>query len=167
MSKKPCTLSKDNLFLRLFTGLNSNKVICHAIRADGDFSGKELRNTVSCITIALAIYDLQLPIRVCYTRAEDMKLTGHRHPVKIINKVGFLNSEKLKSLDIRLYGNGGYSTDPSQIMIERATLHCDNIYKCENMRVRERVCRTNLPRNTAMRGLGCPQDLLASELIMD
>ena len=96
-----------------------------------------------------------------------MKLTGHRHPVKILYKVGFLNSGKLKSLDIYLYANGGCSTDSGLIMLERAMLHCDNVYKCENMRVRGRVCRTNLPTNTAMRGFGAPQGLLAAELVLD
>jgi xanthine dehydrogenase/oxidase len=136
-------------------------------RIGGGFGGKESRNVIPCITIALAAYDLQLPVRLCLTREEDMKLTGHRHPFKILYKVAFLKSGKLKSLDIRLYANGGYSTDSNLMMMERAMLHCDNVYKCENMRVRGQVCRTNLPSNTAMRGFGAPQGLLTSELIID
>ncbi|CAF4362805.1 unnamed protein product [Rotaria sp. Silwood2] len=167
MSNKFYESPKANLFLDLITGLASNEIICHVTRVGGGFGGKESRNIIPCITVALAAYDLQMPVRLCLTRAEDMKLTGHRHPFKIVYKIGFLHSGKLKSLDLCLYGNGGYSTDSSLIMIERAMLHCDNIYKCENMRVRGRICRTNLPSNTAMRGFGCPQGLLASELIMD
>ena len=158
---------QSNRFLCLFTGLNSNEVISHVTRVGGGFGGKESRNIIPCVTIALAAYNLQLPVRLCLTREEDMKLTGHRHPFKILYKVGFLNNGKLKSIDIRLYGNGGCSTDSGPPMLERAMTHCDNVYKCENMRVRGRLCRTNLPTNTAMRGFGAPQGLLAAELIMD
>ena len=150
-----------------FIGLNGNEVICHVTRVGGGFGGKESRNVIPCISIALAAYDLQLPVRLCLTREEDMKLTGHRHPFKILYKVGFLKNGKLKSLDLQLYANGGYTADSSTMMTERAMLHCDGVYKCENMRVRGQVCRTNLPTNTAMRGFGGPQGLMASEYVMD
>ena len=96
-----------------------------------------------------------------------MKMTGHRHPFKIVYKVGFLKNGTLQALDIDLYANNGHSTDCSSSMLDRAMLHCDNVYKCENMRVKGHVCRTHLPTNTAMRGFGAPQGLLTAELIMD
>ncbi|CAF0901045.1 unnamed protein product [Adineta steineri] len=148
-------------------GLNANEVTCHVTRVGGGFGGKESRNMIPCIAIALAAYELQLPVRLRLTREEDMKITGHRHPFKILYKVGFLKNGKLKSLDIRLFGNGGCSADSSLFMLERTMTHCDNIYKCENMRVRGRACRTNLPSNTAMRGFGAPEGLLAADIILD
>lgn len=162
-------LSKDeqNLFFSLFTGLNSNEVICHVTRVGGGFGGKESRNVIPCVTVALAAYNLQLPVRLCLTREEDMKITGHRYPFKMCYKVGFLNNGKLKSLDLSLFANGGCSTDAGPMMMERAMLHCDNVYKCENMRVKGRVCRTNLPANTAMRGFGGPEGLFAAEFVID
>ena len=42
---------------------------------------------------------------------------------------------------------------------------CD--VSCPNVRVTGRCCRTNLPPNTAFRGFGGPQAVLAIEDVMD
>lgn len=49
-----------------------------------------------------------------------------------------------------------------QIM-ERALLHMDNSYKIPNVRGTGRLCKTNLPSNTAFRGFGGPQALFIAE----
>ncbi|CAF1447168.1 unnamed protein product [Adineta ricciae] len=148
-------------------GLNANEVICHVLRVGGGFGGKESRNIIPCVATALAAHHLQQPVRLCLTREEDMKLTGHRHPFKILYKVGFMKDGLLKSIDLNLYANAGCTLDSSLLMIERAMTHVDNIYKCENLRVKGRACRTNLPSNTAMRGFGGPEGLLSAEFIIE
>ncbi len=45
---------------------------------------------------------------------------------------------------------------PGQVL-ERALFHIDGAYAIPNVRVVGRVCRTNLPSNTAFRGFGGPQ----------
>ena len=42
-------------------------------------------------------------------------------------------------------------------VLERALFHIDGAYAIPNVRVVGRVCRTNLPSNTAFRGFGGPQ----------
>lgn len=42
-------------------------------------------------------------------------------------------------------------------------LKMDNAYKFPNLRCRGRVCKTNLPSNTALRGFGFPQAGLITE----
>ena len=42
-------------------------------------------------------------------------------------------------------------------MLERALFHIDGAYAIPNIRVVGRICRTNLPSNTAFRGFGGPQ----------
>lgn len=49
-----------------------------------------------------------------------------------------------------------------QIM-ERALFHMDNTYKIPNIRGTGRICKTNLPSNTAFRGFGGPQGMLIAE----
>lgn len=49
-----------------------------------------------------------------------------------------------------------------QIM-ERALFHMDNCYKIPNIRGTGRLCKTNLPSNTAFRGFGGPQGMLIAE----
>lgn len=41
--------------------------------------------------------------------------------------------------------------------------HSDNCYKIPNMNLHGRICKTNLPSNTAFRGFGGPQGLMIAE----
>ena len=59
----------------------------------------------------------------------------------------------------QLYANGGFSLDLSRPVLDRAMFHVDNAYFIPNLKVTGRVCRTNLPSNTAFRGFGGPQVL--------
>ena len=45
--------------------------------------------------------------------------------------------------------------------------HADNVYKIPNYRAVGRVCRTNLPPNTAFRGFGGPQGMIITEQWME
>ena len=49
-----------------------------------------------------------------------------------------------------------------QVLV-RALTHCDNVYQILNYRAVGRVCRTNLPPNTAFRGFGAPQAMVITE----
>ena len=51
-------------------------------------------------------------------------------------------------------------------VMERAVTHADNTYKIPNYNVVGRVCRTNLPPNTAFRGFGGPQAMIISEQLV-
>lgn len=48
-------------------------------------------------------------------------------------------------------------------VLETGLLKVDNAYKFPNLRCRGRVCKTNLPSNTALRGFGFPQAGLITE----
>ena len=48
-------------------------------------------------------------------------------------------------------------------MLHRALTSADNAYKIPKFRAVGRVCRTNLPSNTAFRGFGAPQAALITE----
>jgi hypothetical protein len=50
--------------------------------------------------------------------------------------------------------------------MERALFHMDNSYKIPNIRGTGRMCKTNLPSNTAFRGFGGPQGMLIAEYWM-
>ena len=102
-------------------------------------------------------------------------LLGMRHPFLGLYKVGFTQEGKLVSLELDMFANAGYSMDLSLGMIsrlskyngiavvERSLTHSDNAYKIPNVKLRGRLCRTNLPTNTAFRGFGGPQGMLVAE----
>lgn len=66
-------------------------------------------------------------------------------------------------MDLEIYNNGGNSLDLSLAVLERAMFHSDNVYEIPNVRVKGKVCFTNLPSNTAFRGFGGPQGMLITE----
>src|SRR4051812_3054123 len=63
----------------------------------------------------------------------------------------------------KIYSNGGYSGDLSLAVLERSLTHSDNCYYIPNVYLHGRVCRTNLPSNTAFRGFGGPQGMWITE----
>ena len=48
----------------------------------------------------------------------------------------------------------------------KALLSINNAYKIPNVKVTGRVCKTNVPSNTAFRGFGGPQAMFVMETIM-
>ena len=52
-------------------------------------------------------------------------------------------------------------------VIERAMQHSENCYKVPNVRIVGKICKTNLPPNTAFRGYGGPQGMLVAEHWID
>ena len=81
--------------------------------------------------------------------------------------MGFTSEGKVLALQTDLYCNAGCSLDLSGSVSDRALFHSENSYKIPNMRVTAHVCRTNLPSNTAFRGFGGPQGMLATEQVLD
>lgn len=67
------------------------------------------------------------------------------------------------ALDLELYNNAGNSVDLSLAVLEHAMIYSDNVYEMPNIRIKGRVCFTNLPSNTAFRGFGGPQGMLIAE----
>ncbi len=48
--------------------------------------------------------------------------------------------------------------------MDRALLHCDNVYAIPNLRCVGHICRTNVASHTAFRGFGGPQVLCSPVL---
>jgi len=66
-----------------------------------------------------------------------------------------------------LAGNCGYSPDLSGSIVDRAMFHSDNAYFLGNATINGHRCKTNTASNTAYRGFGGPQGMVAIEEVMD
>jgi xanthine dehydrogenase large subunit len=148
-------------------GVPFNHVVCICKRMGGGFGGKETQAAQPAMMAALLAAKTRRPVRFLYSKDDDMRFTGKRHPFKAFYKAGFSSTGVITSLDLRLYSNGGCSTDLSFAVLERAMLHSDNAYYLPNVRIEGRVCRTNLPSNTAFRGFGGPQGISVIENLME
>ncbi|KAM6174713.1 aldehyde oxidase 2-like [Erethizon dorsatum] len=141
-----------------------SRVTCHVKRVGGGFGGKVGRPATFGAIAAVGAIKTGRPIRLVLDREEDMLITGGRHPLFGKYKVGFMDSGRIKALDIECYINGGCTLDDSELVTEFLILKLENAYKIRNLRFRGRACRTNLPSNTAFRGFGFPQGALVTEL---
>jgi xanthine dehydrogenase large subunit len=144
---------------------NHVTVICQ--RMGGGFGGKETQAAQPAMMAALLAARTQRPVRFAYTKDDDMRFTGKRHPFKAVYRAGFDNDGRILALDVKLFSNGGCSADLSFAVLERAMLHVDNAYYLPNVRIAGRVCKTNLPSNTAFRGFGGPQGVSCMENLIE
>jgi len=147
-------------------GLRKHHVVVQCLRMGGAFGGKETQANSWAALAAVGAQKLKRPVRVRLTRAQDMTMTGKRHPFLARFRVGMGSTGKLHALDLELFSDGGYSLDLSSPVLSRAMFHVDNCYLLPNLKVVGRVCRTNHVSHTAFRGFGGPQGMLVIEEIL-
>ncbi|KAJ5071753.1 aldehyde oxidase [Anaeramoeba ignava] len=148
-------------------GIPSHKIVSRVKRLGGGFGGKESRACLFATCIAVAAKKLNRPVRFSFERPEDMQISGGRHPFKAKFKVGYTKDGKIQAIDTQLFASMGHSLDLSSAIADRALFHSDSAYFIPNMRVVAKLCKTDLPSNTAFRGFGGPQGIFATETIMD
>jgi xanthine dehydrogenase large subunit len=136
-------------------------------RMGGGFGGKETQAAPFAAMAALAAKKLFRPVKVWLNRDQDMAQTGKRHPFFTRYEAGFSKTGELKALKLELYADGGFSTDLSRAILDRAMFHSDNAYWVPALQFVGRVAKTNLPSNTAFRGFGGPQGMAVIETIMN
>ncbi|CAF1150093.1 unnamed protein product, partial [Brachionus calyciflorus] len=144
----------------------SNRVVCKVKRIGGGFGGKESRGTLLAIVASAAALKLKKPIRCIFDRADDMLISGHRHPFLGQYKLKCSKDGYFKALKLDLISNGGSSLDLSGSVIDRGVTHCDNVYKFSKLLINGKVAKTNIASNTAFRGFGGPQSMMITEMII-
>jgi len=134
----------------------------------GGFGGKEeYPNMIAGHAALLSWKAGGRPVKMIYSRHEDMWATTKRHPSKTRIKAGFKHDGTLVALDVDLILDGGAYPTLSSVVLSRATLHSWGPYKCEHTRVRGRVVMTNSVPHGAFRGFGAPQAIYAIEMHMN
>jgi xanthine dehydrogenase large subunit len=144
-------------------GIGMHQVVCECTRMGGGFGGKETQTVIPAVIAALVSVKTGKSARVIYAKDRDMQITGKRHQCKSWYRVAFDDDGRLIAVDFRFFSNGGAFADLSTAVMERTMMHCDNAYYFPHVRITGQVCRTNLPPNTAFRGFGGPQGVIAIE----
>ncbi len=148
-------------------GVPLNRVAFDTRRMGGAFGGKETNaNQWACLAALLAHHSGR-PVKLRLARAEDFIATGKRHHFLSQYRVGFNDSGELQGLDIALSGGCGMSPDLSDAIVDRAMFHVDNAYCLPQAHVVGHRVKTHTVSNTAFRGFGGPQGMLAIENILD
>jgi xanthine dehydrogenase large subunit len=148
-------------------GLPFNAVTVEVRRMGGAFGGKESQATIIAGIAAVLAWKVRRPVKLRLPRDDDMRATGKRHPFLIRYDVGFDREGHILALDLVLAANGGSVADHTPAVLTRALCHADNCYFLPNLRFRGLPCKTNTVSNTAFRGYGGPQGMLAIETVIE
>jgi len=147
--------------------VSMNKVVVDMRRMGGGFGGKETQAASPACLCAVVAHLTGQPTKMRLPRVEDMSMTGKRHPFYVEYDVGFDDSGRLHGIHMDLAGNCGYSPDLSASIVDRAMFHADNSYYLGDATINGHRCKTNTASNTAYRGFGGPQGMVAIEEVMD
>ena len=143
--------------------IGMHKIEVDVVRIGGGFGGKEDQATPWGVMAALGVQILDKPVKVVLHRADDMRMTGKRHPYSSDYKIGFSEDLKIMAYETTFFQNAGAAADLSPAVIERTLFHATNSYFIPNVKATAYSCKTNLPPNTAFRGFGGPQGMFVIE----
>ncbi|WP_215762562.1 xanthine dehydrogenase molybdopterin binding subunit [Acetobacter sp. P1H12_c] len=145
----------------------SNLVTVEVRRMGGAFGGKESQaNTPACLA-AIAAHATGRAAKMRLDRDDDMMMTGKRHDFVIDYDVGFDDEGNILAVDMVLAARCGWAADLSGPVVDRALFHADNAYFYPDVSFRSEPLKTNTQSNTAYRGFGGPQGIVAAERVIE
>ncbi|KAL6202644.1 hypothetical protein ACLB2K_026350 [Fragaria x ananassa] len=147
-------------------GIPESNVRVITRRVGGGFGGKAVKSIPVATACALAAHKLHCPVRIYVNRKTDMIMAGGRHPMKIIYSVGFKSDGKITALQLDILIDAGMSADISPIM-PRNILVSLKKYDWGALSFDVKVCKTNNPSRTAMRGPGEVQGSFIAEAVIE
>ena len=144
-------------------GCGESEVIIEQAVTGGGFGGKEEYPSMLAGHAAVLSKACGAPVKMIYSREEDIAATTKRHPSKVVHKMGFKKDGTIVAIDVDVLFDGGAYLTLSPVVLSRGVLHAAGPYKCKHTRIKGRVVATNHPPHGAFRGFGAPQTTFAYE----
>jgi putative selenate reductase molybdopterin-binding subunit len=133
-------------------------------RIGGGFGGKQeilIEDLCGMLTLRTG-----RPVRLEYTREEELTAARTRHPQIVTIKSG-VKDGRFSAIEMRVLENtGAYGTHALTVMSVTGN-RALSLYRCPNLRYEARAVYTNLAVAGAFRGYGCPQGFFALESHVD
>ncbi|MBB3936374.1 xanthine dehydrogenase molybdopterin binding subunit [Aureimonas phyllosphaerae] len=148
-------------------GRPDNAVTIEVRRMGGGFGGKESQPALFAAVCALVAVKTGRPAKCRLDRDDDMEMTGKRHEMRADYRIGHDGEGRILGAEFRHVVRCGYSKDLSGAIADRAMFHSDNAYDLRAAHIHSRRLKTNTVSNTAFRGFGGPQGMVAIERAMD
>ncbi|WP_170362088.1 xanthine dehydrogenase molybdopterin binding subunit [Ruegeria arenilitoris] len=148
-------------------GVPSNAVVVNVRRMGGGFGGKESQMNLFCAVAAMAAKKWNRAVKIRPDRDQDMTATGKRHDFVIDYDVAFDDDGRIQAVEGSFAARCGFSADLSGPVTDRALFHADNAYFYPNVRLNSHPMKTNTVSNTAFRGFGGPQGVIAAERMIE
>jgi xanthine dehydrogenase large subunit len=156
----------QHLVARLL-GRSHAHVTVEVRRMGGAFGGKETQAAAFAVACALVAAKTGRPAKFRADRDDDMVATGKRHDFAVDYDVGFDGGGRIHAIRITLASRCGATADLSPAINDRAMFHADNCYYLPAVEIVSHRLRTHTVSNTAFRGFGGPQGMMAIERVMD
>ena len=148
-------------------GVAANAVVVNVRRMGGGFGGKETQMNLFACVAAIAAKKLGRAVKLRPDRDDDMTATGKRHDFVIDYDLGFDDNGKILAVRGDFYARCGFSSDLSGPVTDRALFHADNAYFYPDVELHSHPMKTNTVSNTAFRGFGGPQGVIAAERMIE
>ena len=133
----------------------------------GGFGGKEEYPSIIAAHACLLARKAGRPVRMIYSRKEDIEATTKRHPARVDVTTGCTKDGTLVALDVRAVMDGGAYVTLTPVVLSRGILHAAGAYAWKHARIEGIAVATNTPPNGAFRGFGTPQTIWAIERHID
>jgi xanthine dehydrogenase large subunit len=146
--------------------LNSADVTVEVRRMGGGFGGKETQPALFAAAAAMVAHHTGRPAKFRADRDDDMEITGKRHDFHINYDVGFTRRRD-HGIAHRLCLALRMVDRPVARHQRPRDVPCDNCYFLPAVEIVSHRCRTNTVSNTAFRGFGGPQGMVAIERVID
>src|SRR4029078_2033789 len=133
-------------------------------RIGGGFGGKQeilIEDLCGMLTLRTG-----RPVRLEYTREEELSAARTRHPQILTLKTG-VEDGRFTAIELKFLENtGAYGTHALTVMSVTGN-RALSLYRSPNLRYEARAVYTNLAVAGAFRGNGCPQEFFALETHVD
>lgn len=132
----------------------------------GAFGGKEDYPSILGCQVAVAAVKAKRPVKVVFSRQEDIAYTPKRHPSVCRYRLA-IKGNRVTAMDIDVTYDAGAYTTLSAVVLQRGSIGASGVYNIPNLRVQSRAAKTNSVPNGAFRGFGGPQTFFAVEMMME
>ncbi len=148
-------------------GLPKNMVRVIQTYTGGAFGGKEDVPSLICSMVAVAALSIKKPVKLVFTREEDIESTSKRHPAVTRCKIGATKDGYLTAVEVEHIMDAGAYATLSPAVLFRGVMHAVGPYNCPHVKINGRAVATNKVPFGAFRGFGSPQTLFAAESQID
>ncbi|MFH1356519.1 MAG: xanthine dehydrogenase family protein molybdopterin-binding subunit [bacterium] len=153
--------------LKIIFDCDETKINVRQTPMGGAFGGKEDYPSLTAAYVALLTKKSGKPVKMVYSREEDIQVTTKRHPSVMTHKTGVKKDGTLTAMQIDVDFEGGAYSTMSPVVLSRGVIHAAGPYKCEHVESKAQCYATNKVPSGAYRGFGVPQTCFAMEMHLD
>ncbi|MDB5526684.1 MAG: xdhB, partial [Rhizobium sp.] len=124
-------------------GIPQHSVTVNVRRMGGGFGGKETQGNLFACVAALAAKKWKRAVKIRPDRDDDMIATGKRHDFVVSYDVGYNDDGMIEAVTATYAARGGFSSDLTGPVSDRALFHCDNSYFYPAVKVNSLPLYTN------------------------